>query len=35
VAGVAGPATLTFRVHVTDPLGATTTDEVVVTVASK
>lgn len=35
VTGVSGPTTLTFRVHVTDPLGATDTDEVVVTVRAK
>jgi lysophospholipase L1-like esterase len=35
VTGVNGPATLTFRVTVTDPLGATDTDEVVVEVRAK
>jgi subtilisin family serine protease len=35
VSGVSGPATLTFRVQVTDPLGGVSTDDVVITVASK
>jgi subtilisin family serine protease len=34
VAGVPGPATLTFRVQVTDALGGVSTDDVVITVAS-
>lgn len=35
VDGVAGPATLTFEVRVTDPAGRSSTDEVVVTVRPK
>jgi chitinase len=35
VTGTAGPTTLTFRVTVTDPIGASGTDEVVVTVRAK
>jgi hypothetical protein len=35
VDGVSGPATLVFRLKVTDPSGATSTDEVTVTVNPK
>lgn len=35
VAGIKGPATVVFRLTVTDPLGHTSTDDVTVTISSK